>query len=198
MTTTIMGRTFDHAIISIFRSIEPDSIGRSVETVRGGGNVIFLGPPPEILGNVPGEFHREFILTYPYTEKDIVPLFVKRLLKKFMQHDIAEVRVNGKLVKRAQAPKSVKRRRKIELPKDAEFPVEIYKKAVTQDQVEALKALEFLLPRKPKEKRAVVVIANRGRGKSAALGLALAAIAHKYAGKGYLGRFFIPITAPSR
>ena len=198
MTTSIMGRTFDHAIISIFRSIEPDSLGRTIETVRGGGNVIILGPPPEILGNSPGEFHKEFILTYPYSAKDIVPLFVKRLIKKFVQHDIVELRINGKLIKKGRAPKSIKRRRKIEIPKDIEFPEEIYRKAVTQDQVEALKALEFLLPRKPKERRAVVIIANRGRGKSAILGLALAAIAHKYSGKGYLGRFFIPVIAPAR
>ncbi len=195
MTTTIMGKTYDHAVISLYRSIEPDTIGRVVETVRGGGYVIFLGNKPQDLANKPGEFHKEFILTYPYTEKDIEPLFVKRLIRKFFEHDAIEIRVDGKLMKRLSLPKEKPKREKPRIPRDIVFPREIYEKAITQDQIEALKALEFLYERG--NKRSVVVIANRGRGKSAVLGLALAAIAKRYAGKGYLGRLFIPVIAPS-
>ncbi|MEM4672984.1 MAG: GNAT family N-acetyltransferase, partial [Sulfolobales archaeon] len=63
-------------------------------------------------------------------------------------------------------------RREVKIPEEHLFPSEIYKLALTEDQVKVIKALEELVP-KPRKKKMIVITADRGRGKSGAIGIAL-------------------------
>ncbi|RLG84383.1 MAG: tRNA(Met) cytidine acetyltransferase, partial [Thermoprotei archaeon] len=65
--------------------------------------------------------------------------------------------------------------RRIEIPEETLFDRKLYELALTQDQVNAVKVLENIV-KKPRKRISVVLIANRGRGKSCAIGIALAGI----------------------
>lgn len=84
------------------------------------------------------------------------------------------------------------------MPERIRFSKAIYELAKTQDQVEALKAMEVLLERPPRGKKVdVVLIADRGRGKSAIIGLALAALAHRLRKVKGRARFAVTAMNPS-
>jgi len=196
-----MGRTYDVVIISFIKDVPPNDIGRLVETVRGGGFIIFAIPPLEKWPDLKTEFYH-YIVTINWTLEDVKGRFIKRIIKKLFEHDGIYVfdLDNNLILKEAKEEETPKRfvRRKPKMPKKTRIPLEVYEIALTNDQVRALEAMECLLGEsgKKRETKVCVLTADRGRGKSAAVGMFLGAIAKKFAGKGPLGRFFILVTAP--
>ena len=75
------------------------------------------------------------------------------------------------------------------------LPRVAYRLALTQDQVEVLKLLESLYEKVEDSKIAIVVTADRGRGKSSVIGIGMGALAHKL--RRTKGRCRIIVTAPS-
>ena len=200
-STYAMGRTYDIAVLDLTRNIPPNDLGRIIETVRGGGLVILLTLPLEEWVELRTPFH-EYITTIPWTLKDVRGLFEKRLVKKFFSHKgiyIFDLDKNV-IVHAPKEPDRVEKviRKKPKIPEDVKLPKEIYEVALTQDQVNVLKALESLMSR-PREEitKTVIITADRGRGKSAAVGLFVGTMAKLNAGKGALGRFVILVTAPT-
>jgi len=80
---------------------------------------------------------------------------------------------NKHVIKRYELKRSIKTvERKVRIPEKSLFPRKIYEHALTQDQVEVIKLMEQLYE-KPKKgkKRVIVITADRGRGKSCAVGI---------------------------
>ncbi len=164
-----MGRTWDMVVMNLSRQLAPNDLGRLVETVRGSGLVLFVLPPLDEWMEKLTHFQRRLV-TPPFKEKDVRQIFKKRFLEKIKSHegcwliDLDSSKIYGK---------ERKVERKVVASKlEVEEGDEIAKLARTQDQLEVLKAMERLCGKGGK--RVLVVVANRGRGKSAALGLGLA------------------------
>ena len=176
-----LGGTWDVLLADFSAQMRPDDIGRLVETVRGGGLVVFTLPPLEAWLSSLTLFQRK-LASPPYSERDVRNLFKLRFLKSIRESegawliDLEAESVHGK-PRRARAHQPPKAR--------AEGPVRSL--ALTDEQVEVIDAVEEA--REAKGRYAVVVIANRGRGKSAALGLGLSLIMKKFKAIG--------VTAPS-
>jgi len=107
----------------------------------------------------------------PYTEADVKRRFIKRFIRKLHEHPGIYVVNEGRLASWIPPQPTSTSMPKPAPPSPSIFPRTLYELAKTQDQVEALKAFEALLD---EERRTVVLTANRGRGKSAALGLGAA------------------------
>lgn len=172
-----MGRTFDLAVLDLTDDFDPDVLGRLIETVRGGGLILMLTPRLENLHKTNFRFHKKMI-TPPYEMKDIRRLFLRRIASKIMEHDGIWVMdcPNLRWIKRGvYRREGDTKRRELMIPERTVFPREVYDLAITQDQVNAISLAEKLLD----EERYMVITADRGRGKSAVLGISLAALAHE-------------------
>ena len=201
-STVVMGRTYDVVIIDFTRDMPPNDIGRLIETTRGGGIIIFLAYPIEKWAELRTAFHR-YITTIPWTLDDVRGLFIKRFIKKLMEHNGIYIFDfdNNVILKESKEPEIKEKyvKKKVKIPQDTKISKRIYGLAVTQDQIRVLSTLEKLLDAKRKmrdESFSVIITADRGRGKSAAVGLFLGALAKMNAGKGAFGRYIILVTAP--
>ncbi len=194
----VMGQTYNVAILDLTVDLHPNDIGRIIETVSGGGFIILLVPSIENFADMKTRFH-DYITTIPWTLEHVPGRFIKFFIRKlFQNHGVYIIDTeNDKILKEPTEPKNIRKRKRKPLvyPSKTILPKEIYEMAITQDQVGVISALENLL--KKRDKREITVItADRGRGKSASVGIFLGAAAKINAGKGHLGRYLILVTAP--
>ena len=186
-TESVMGQTFNVLVMDVSENMRPNDLGRLVETISGGGVIVVLTPSLDDIVSGVKAFHRRLIV-HPYSEENLRHLFEKRLVRKLMEHEgiwilrPPEVRYGKPL------PVRTPRRLRPKVPRKTRFPKKLYKVAATEDQVRALQKLETLLE---PGKRVVVITANRGRGKSAILGVASAGFVRA-------GVRDIVVTAPSK
>ncbi|MGQ4833049.1 MAG: tRNA(Met) cytidine acetyltransferase TmcA [Candidatus Asgardarchaeia archaeon] len=176
----LMGRTFDFLIIDLTKNLHPDDLGRLVETIRGGGFIVFIVPNLSEWASKILHLHK-VIVSPPFTIQDVKHRYMLRFIKKLFEHEgitIFEADTE-KFLKKYIPPKDEKPfiKSQLELPETHIFPLEIYELAITQDQVNAVNKCETILEYK-RSKIAVVLTADRGRGKSVSLGLALAGFAY--------------------
>ncbi|MCD6491667.1 MAG: DUF1726 domain-containing protein, partial [Candidatus Korarchaeota archaeon] len=82
----VMGRTLDGVIVDFTEDLPPNDIGRIVETVRGSGLVIFLAPQISQWAELKTKFH-EYIVTIPWSLEDVKGRYIKRFIKKLVEHD---------------------------------------------------------------------------------------------------------------
>jgi tRNA(Met) cytidine acetyltransferase len=188
-TESVMGLTYDILILDVVEELRPNDIGRLVETVRGGGFIVLLAPPLSSWVNNVTRFQRK-LLVPPYSVNDLKRFFTQRFIRKLKEHkgiwlvdlETGSVNYNEPIGARA-------RESKLELPPSSLFPRELYSMAKTNDQIKVLLAMESLA----KERKCILVLtANRGRGKSAVLGLGLAGLMDSAK-----GRLNVVVTAPS-
>lgn len=167
----LLGTTWDALIMDVNYQMRPNDLGMLVELVRGGGPIVMIGPSRRELDKWLTDFHRK-CSTPPFESEGIAKRFEERMLAKTIGRvgviylDPDEGAVVGGLPP-PPPPKGVSESYGVL------FPREIYKLCVTDEQVLALKLLEYLVS---KRRWALVLKANRGRGKSAALGLAAACL----------------------
>ena len=192
-TRLIMGTTWQLLILDLTEQLRPNDLGRLVETTAGGGLVLLLTPPIDEWPKTTTEFQKRLI-TYPYTEKDLRNRFIKRFVRKLHEHegiwilDLENERVYGKPAKHPDRIVA-----SLRIPRKRMFSEEIYNLAKTQDQIEVLRLIEPMA--KPvEEKQVLVITANRGRGKSAVLGLGIAGIVSQWREIGRRRR--VIVTAP--
>jgi len=189
-----MGKTYDFLVLDMYKSLTPDDLGRIIGTVRGGGLIFFLVEDFENFENITTTFH-EHLLTPPYELKDVKKIFEKRFKRKLLEYEGILIYDTEKGIIKDVPPEEkdviFPERKRIILPDKTRFSERIYRVCYTQDQVEALKLLESVLDKN----KAIVLIADRGRGKSAVLGLAISALTEILLDK--KGKYDIGITSPS-
>jgi tRNA(Met) cytidine acetyltransferase len=171
-THKIMGTTNDILILDMTNGARPNDVGRLIETVSGGGLAILYNIDLKAEKPWSTSIHKKLV-SPPYTESDLRNRFEKFFVKKILEHPCSWILENWKIIKGdlLNPPKTV--REKAVPPKRSRIPQQIFRLALTREQMEALEAFEFL---GIKRKGLIVLISNRGRGKSALLGLGAAAL----------------------
>ena len=188
----ILGLTFDLLILDLTEQLKPNDLGRLVEVVRGGGLIILLTPKIEEWEKMVTRFQRRLII-HPYTEKNVKHRFIKRLIKKLLTHEGIWVFEDNKILNGKPLTKKFFIQPKPTIPSKPRFPLKLYEMAKTQDQVNALLGFEKLIL-KGLGKNVLLITANRGRGKSAVLGLGAAGIVYVL---GQRKKAVVRITAPN-
>jgi len=170
----LLGTTRDAVVLDCHEGFSANRLGRVVGAVDGGGLLILLTPTLDDWPDCPGD---ERLAVPPFTVDEVTGHFRRRLVETLRTHPgVAVVDVDTGAVERdgltdpippqtcavARTP-----------PEGATFPDAAYAACRTGDQVDAVGALERL----GEAGNAVVVEADRGRGKSAAAGLAAGSLA---------------------
>jgi len=189
-----LGTTYQGLIMDITHSLKPNDIGRLIGIVEGGGLVILLTPNWDDWHNRKGLF--QLSLTVPqYPEPRLV------FTKWFKSILLSEQGIfiydsdNNRVIKTSPVPKAKYSRQELNIPSITIFPESLYKLALTQDQVEVLKLLEYLVKRPSKSRISIVIVADRGRGKSCAIGIGIVGLIQQLLK--VKNKVRIAITAPS-
>ncbi|MFC7068363.1 tRNA(Met) cytidine acetyltransferase TmcA [Halobaculum lipolyticum] len=183
----LLGTTREAVILDAFGEFSPNAVGRSVGAVDGGGLYVLLAPPLEEWLDRRGDFD-ESLAVPPFGLDDVSGRFRTRFVETLRTHPGVAVVAVGTDDGDGDATEDVVERDGLTgddaatpapgptTPADAAFPAAAYESCLTRDQSRALSALERLRHPGPAGS-AVVVEADRGRGKSSAAGLAAAALA---------------------
>lgn len=161
-TDKILGQTFDIAIIDLRDWPDVISLSRIIGTVRRGGVIILMLPY-----DYNTKIYREEIVP-PYFAKPPRKLMLRRLVEKSIGYEgvyIYDLKRRGYIWGPKEKEKKIKKK-EIKIPEETMIPKEIYELAASQDQVEVIKAFE-------EWGDFIILLANRGRGKSSSIGLGL-------------------------
>ncbi|MCD1599537.1 tRNA(Met) cytidine acetyltransferase TmcA [Rheinheimera aquimaris] len=168
----LLGTECDTLVINAFNGFNADLVAASAGCVKAGGLWLLLCPPFELWQHQPNPAHKH-LLPYPLDASTHQGQFVSSWLTLLQQQNIFLLR-DQQLLRHLSWP---------ELP-TWEKPEQPY---ITTEQQQAVTAIHRVVS--GHRRRPLVLTANRGRGKSAALGIAAAQLAE--AGKHTL------LTAPS-
>jgi len=196
----LLGTTRSMIVLDAHEALRPNAVGRVVGAVDGGGLLVVLAPP---LSHWPDDRDAfdETLVVDPYGVGDVAGNFRRRFVETLRSHPgVAVVDVDAGCVESDGLIDPAPRlpRDPIEVPDRGTFPALAYESCLTADQAAALRAFEPFHPRwgswpgpddgnaDPTDDgtgdddvtpRAVVLEADRGRGKSSAAGLAAACLA---------------------
>ncbi|MEM0021108.1 MAG: tRNA(Met) cytidine acetyltransferase TmcA [Fervidicoccaceae archaeon] len=192
-----LGTTFDALVLDLSDDLRPNDVGRLVETVRGGGIVIFIAPDLNSWGNKLTIFKQRLLVPgYSEPRHVFISWFIRTLMKAegTYIYDLGSDRIvkNAKVkLERPQKEQNIEE----SIPEKTKFPRKLYELALTTDQVMAAVTLETLID-KPRKgwKKVVLITADRGRGKSCALGIGLIGIAESM--KEFKHKVRIIVTSP--
>ena len=206
-THKILGSTYGMAILQDFEALTPNLLARTIETVEGGGMIVLLLKSmtslkqlftmsmdvhsryrTEAHAHVTGRFNERFILSLAHNKRCIVMDDSLNILplSSHVKH-VAEVPARS--AEDSLTPEESELKSVQEKFQDSQPTGSLLNKCKTVDQAKAL--LEFIdAITEKKLDRTVSLTASRGRGKSAALGLAISAAI----GFGYSNVF---VTSPS-
>lgn len=182
----LLGQTRDVIVLDCQARCDPNALGQVVGCVDGGGLLVVLAPPIETWPDRRDDFDASLAVP-PFDVADVTGNFRRRLVETLRAHSgIAIVDVDSGTVERDGLTDPAPRieRRDPSIPDESAFPEAAYAACLTGDQVGAVRTFERL----GEAGQAVVVEADRGRGKSSAAGLAAGSLA--LAGKDVL------VTAP--
>lgn len=177
----LMGTTREVVILDCHERCEPNNIGQLVGAVDGGGILVLLTPPLSSWDSMRDSFD-ETLAVPPFDVSSVTGLFRKRLVETLRQHrGIALIDADSDCIEqggRIEYPPSdvdsvTNSTSELTIPDETAFPRRAYEQCLTRDQIEAVGTLETLR----ESGNAVVVEANRGRGKSTAGGLAAGSLA---------------------
>ncbi|MFC4246286.1 tRNA(Met) cytidine acetyltransferase TmcA [Natribaculum luteum] len=166
----LLGTTREVVIVDGHEACRPNALGQVTGVVDGGGLLVVLAPPLEAWPDRRDAFD-ETLAVPPFDLADVTGNFRRRLVETLRAHrGIAIVDVDAGRLERDGLTDPAPRLAgsPIERPADRRFPAAAYDACYTADQVDALSALESLAD----ADRVVVLEADRGRGKSSAIGLA--------------------------
>ncbi len=184
----LLGTTRDAVVLDCHDETRPNALGRVVGAVEGGGLLVILAPDLDAWHTRPDGFDGA-LAAPPNHEGDVTGRFRRRLVTLLRAHpgvaihdvDAGTLEADGlthPAPRFAAAPP--------EPPAESAFPDAAYRACRTPGQADALASFETL----SEPGHALVLEADRGRGKSAAAGLAAACLAA--AGKEVL------VVAPAR
>jgi len=183
----LLGTTNDILVMDMSKGARPNDIGRLIETVRGGGLAILFNLDFNVSKPWETSIHKSFIYP-PYTWEDVGKRFEEFFVKKIIENPCVWILKGWRILKGEllNPPKAI--RKMPEIPEKSKVPKRLFRLALTSDQVKALQLIDEII--RERGKSALLVTSNRGRGKSALLGLSAAMLLH-------FGFRRIIITAPS-
>ncbi|MFA9417602.1 tRNA(Met) cytidine acetyltransferase TmcA [Natrinema sp. HArc-T2] len=171
----LLGTTRDVIAVDAHDELRPNALGKVVGAVDGGGLLVLLTPPLASWPDRRDEFATSLAVP-PFVVDDVTGRFKRRLVETLQTHrGIAIVDLENDSVD-ADGLIDPAPRMPMEPPTppaDHRFPAATYEACLTADQVAAVAAFESLA----ECEQAVVLEADRGRGKSSAAGLAAGAYA---------------------
>ncbi|MCX8172239.1 MAG: tRNA(Met) cytidine acetyltransferase TmcA [Archaeoglobaceae archaeon] len=172
----ILGASFSSLIMDLSEGFHPNDLGIVVETVEEGGVIIAISPPLESWKNLISKWHEDLI-SEPFKLEDVVGRFYRRFIERTLMAEgvIIFDLENCEIVKRYEFIPKGSSREEIVLPEVTKIKKKLYKLCATQDQVRVLQLFERFFDRQ-RERKAVVITADRGRGKTAVLGIATPAL----------------------
>ncbi|WP_135825828.1 tRNA(Met) cytidine acetyltransferase TmcA [Halorussus ruber] len=180
----LLGTTRECVVFDARADFRPNALGRVVGAVDGGGLFVLLAPDLDSWPDERTDFDRT--LAVPPDDLDAVSgNFRRRFAETLRAHPgIAIVDVDSETVERDglthPAPR-LSTEESIEFPPERAFPDAAYDACLTGDQMTVVRELEALRGdgdgRERADPTAVVVEADRGRGKSSAAGLAAGSLA---------------------
>ncbi len=171
----LLGTTRDAIAVDAHAELRPNAVGKVVGAVDGGGLLILLTPPLEAWPDRRDGFD-ESLAVPPFELADVTGRFRRRFVETLRAHrGIGIVDLEAERVEADGLTHPAPRLATADpaAPPDHRFPAAAYEACLTGDQADAVAALESLA----EGNRAVVLEADRGRGKSSAAGLAAGAFA---------------------
>lgn len=172
----LMGAEVDLLVLDARDGLPPNAMGRAIGAVVGGGLILFLCPPLDTWAGQRDSFDRSLVVE-PYTLEDVTGWFKQWIVQTLRGHsgvsviDVDAMRTRQEGLTGTRAARNAPG--EIPIPADRWFPEPAYRRCLTTDQGRALQALEALQD----PPAAVVLHADRGRGKSSVAGLAAGALA---------------------
>lgn len=150
-----LGREFDLAVLDAWAGFDPDALGALSGAIRGGGLLLLLCPPMEQWPGYVDPEHRR-IAVAPYGPEAVTGRFLGRIVRELLADpDVTLIREDEPL---PQTPAPVR-------AGSAAVPAER-----GAEQALAVEAIEHVAT--GHRRRPLVLTSDRGRGKSAALGMA--------------------------
>jgi len=173
----LLGTTRDCVVLDCHADFRPNAVGRVVGAVEGGGLFVLLLPSLETFPDERTDFDRTLAVP-PADLGEVTGRFRRRFAETLRAHPgVAVVDADDGTVERdgltRPAPRLATPDEPPAAPADRAFPAAAYEACLTDDQVDVVRALEALR----RDGNAVVVEADRGRGKSSAAGIAAGALA---------------------
>ena len=157
-----LGHEFNHAIINCHEGIDPNVLGAVSGTVRGGGLLILLMPALGKLTEFEDPETRRMAI-WPYEARDVHKRFLTRLGNILQQSNYVNLFTEQSI-------------RISESPADADKPrLDGYlqnDRCATEEQRDLVEAIVHVVD--GHRRRPLIITADRGRGKSSALGIAAA------------------------
>lgn len=195
----LLGRTRTVVALDCHEQFVPNALGRCVGAVDGGGLLILVTPALDAWPETRDRFD-ESLAVPPYDLDDVTGRFRERLVDTLRSHpgmaivsfgdgedNRDEIERDGVAEANGASADSDKEPFDTQTPPpDSTFPDAAYEACLTDDQARAVRAFEALST----PGNAVVVEADRGRGKSSAAGIAAGALA--------LAGADVLVTAPGR
>ncbi|WP_135828323.1 tRNA(Met) cytidine acetyltransferase TmcA [Halorussus halobius] len=180
----LLGTTRDCVVYDAHADFRPNAVGRLAGAVDGGGLFVVLTPPLEELPGRRTEFD-ESLAVPPADLADVTGRFRRRFAETLRTHPgVAVVDADAGVVERDGLTRPAPRLAggapdATTSPPDRGFPDEAYAACLTDDQRAVVRELEALRggDAGESEPTAVVVDADRGRGKSSAAGIAAGSLA---------------------
>ncbi|MCX8195936.1 MAG: tRNA(Met) cytidine acetyltransferase TmcA [Acidilobaceae archaeon] len=172
-----LGTTFQALVLDLVNDLKPNDVGRLVGVVEGGGIIVFQSPPWASWPTAMTIFKNNLLIPGYDQPRHI---FISWFQRKLMEHKniFAFDLDTGKKLKADPYEETPPERKEVRIPSETSFPRELYELALTEDQVRVISAMEWFYEKPPKGKRKVMIVtADRGRGKSCAVGIGLVGLA---------------------
>lgn len=176
----LLGTTCEAVVFDAHDELSPNALGRVVGAVDGGGLFVLLAPPLDSWPARRDEFD-ETLAVQPFDVEDVTGNFRRRFVAMLRAHPgVAIVNVDSGATEKDGLTRPASRvKAQVSDISNPDFPRIAYEACLTDDQLTTVCAFENLRQRGQdardeydERERAVVVEADRGRGKSSAAGIA--------------------------